>query len=78
MGARRSGRVKRVVTGDLWTDARLLDAEELAAAARARTAQRALRQAARPDEGRGRRRGTVRRALGRWLLGSAPGSADPA
>jgi hypothetical protein len=70
--------MKRQVTGDLWTDAKLLQAEERLAEARAITAQRALLRDSRPPR-RGVRvwLGSVLLALGHRLLGSVPSSAGP-
>src|SRR5262245_7624 len=59
--ARGRATMRRYVTGDVWTDAKLLHAEERMAEARAVTARRACLRASRPP-----RRG-VRRWLG-WVL----------
>jgi hypothetical protein len=78
---RRTGRsiMKRHVTGDVWTDAKLLQAEELVAEARAFTARRALVRDSRPPR-RGVRvwLGSFLLAVGHRLLGSVPSSASPA
>jgi hypothetical protein len=71
--------MKRPVTGDVWTDARLLHAEELVAAARAAAARRALLRNPRPPRRRVRvRLGALLLAVGHRLVGDAPGSAGPA
>lgn len=69
--------MKRHVTGDVWTDAKLLRAEELVAEARASTARRALRWDSRPPR-RGVRvwLGAVLLAMSQRLLGSLAGR-DP-
>jgi acyl-coenzyme A thioesterase PaaI-like protein len=78
---RRKGKsiVKRNVTGDLWADAKLLQAEERVAEARAFTARRALLRDSRPPR-RGVRvwLGSFLLAVGHRLLGSVPSSAGPA
>src|SRR5262245_17035816 len=63
--------MRRHATGDVWTDAKLLQAEELMADARGRAARRALLRNARPPRG-GMRAwlGGVLLATGRRLLGS--------
>jgi hypothetical protein len=72
--------MKRYMTGDPWTDAKLLHAEERMAEARAHAARRALLRESRPTR-RGAARawlGTRLLALGQRLLDSAPRSAGPA
>ena len=68
----------RHFTGDLWADAKLLQAEERASAARDFTARRALIRDSRPRR-RGARiwLGSVLVAVGHRLLGSATCSAGP-
>ena len=70
---------RRRSTGDVWTDARLLQAEERVAEARAFAARRALLRDLRPPR-RGARvwLGSLLLALGHRLLGSATRSAGPA
>jgi hypothetical protein len=70
--------VKHYLTGDPWTEAKLLHAEELHAEARAHAARWALLREARPPR-RGARvwLGTLLLATGRRLLDSAPGAAGP-
>ena len=69
--------IKRHVTGDIWTDAKLLHAEERMAEARALAARRALLRDSRPPR-RGMRvwLGSFLLAAGYRLLGSLPSSAD--
>jgi hypothetical protein len=71
--------MKRPSTGDVWTDVKLLQAEERMAAARAFTARRALLRDSRPPR-RGVRvwLGSFLLAVGHRLLGSVPTSAGPA
>ena len=65
---------RRCFTGDVWTDAKLLQAEELAAAARRVAARRALLRAARPPRRSVRAwLGAVLLAAGQRLLGSLAG-----
>jgi hypothetical protein len=73
--------MKRYSTGDPWTDAKLLHAEERMADARAHATRRALLRNAEPT----RRRGGVRLwlgsrlvAAGHRLLGAAARSAERA
>jgi hypothetical protein len=70
--------VKHYLTGDPWTEAKLLHAEELHAEARAHAARWALLREARPPR-RGARvwLGTLLLATGRRLLDSASGAAGP-
>ena len=84
--ARAHIRMRRHSTGDVWTDAKLLQAEELMAEARQLTARRALLRDARPPR-RGVRVwvGAVLLAAGERLLGpfgrresGAPDSASGA
>ena len=64
--------MRRLWTGDVWVDAKLLQAEERAAEARALTAHRALLRTARPTRRGVRvRLGSVLLALGHRLLASA-------
>jgi hypothetical protein len=70
--------MKHYLTGDPWTEAKLLHAEELHAEARAHAARWALLREARPP----RRRlrvwlGTLLLAAGRRLIDSAPGATGP-
>jgi hypothetical protein len=78
---RRTGKfiMKRHFTGDVWADAKLLQAEELVAEARAFTARRPLLRDSRPPR-RGVRvwLGSFLLAVGHRLLGSVPSSAGPA
>jgi hypothetical protein len=70
--------MKHYLTGDPWTEAKLLHAEELAAEARAYAARWALLQEARPPRRRARVwLGTLLLAAGGRLLGSVPGAAGP-
>ena len=70
--------MKRHFTGDLWADAKLLQAEERTATARDFTARRALIRDSRPPR-RGARiwLGAALVAVGHRLLGPAPRSAGP-
>jgi len=69
--------MKRYVTGDIWTDAKLLRAEELVEEARAITARRALLRRPRPPRRGVRvRLGVLLLAVGHRLVGSVPASAD--
>jgi hypothetical protein len=71
--------MKRHFTGDVWADAKLLQAEERAAEARAFTAQRVLLRDSRPPRHSVRIwLGSFLLAVGHRLLGSAPSSAGPA
>ena len=71
--------VKRHVTGDIWIDAKLLQAEERVAEARAFTARRAFLRAPRPPRRTMRVwLGSVLLAVGHRLVGGAPASAGPA
>jgi hypothetical protein len=71
--------MKRHMTGDVWADAKLLQADELVAAARASTARRALVRSSRPPRRGVRvRLGAFLLAVGYRLLGSVPSSAGPA
>jgi hypothetical protein len=71
--------MKRHVTGDVWTDAKLLHAEELVAGARSAAARRAiLRDLRPPRRGVRVRLGSFLLAVGHRLVGDAPGSAGPA
>jgi hypothetical protein len=66
-------------TGDSWTEAYLLRAEERVAAARVFAARRALLRDARPPRRPARVwLGSVLLAAGHRLLGTAPGSVAPA
>jgi hypothetical protein len=70
--------MKHYLTGDPWTEAKLLHAEELAAEARAYAARWALLRDARPPRRRARVwLGTLLLAAGRRLLGSVPDAAGP-
>ena len=70
--------MKRRYTGDIWADAKLLQAEEIAAAARAYAARRAQLRDGRPPRGRARVwLGTWLLRAGRRLLDSVPGAAGP-
>lgn len=67
--------MKRHGTGDIWTDAKLLHAEERMAEARAFTARRALLRNSRPPSRRVRVwLGSILLAAGHRLLGSLPRS----
>jgi hypothetical protein len=71
--------MKRHVTGDVWTDAKLLQAEERMAEARAFVARRALLRGSRPPRRSVRVwLGSFLLAVGHRLLGSVPSSAGPA
>jgi hypothetical protein len=78
-GERSVNIMKRHVTGDIWTDAKLLQAEERMAQARAFTARRALLRDSRPPR-RGVRvwLGSFLLAAGHRLLGLPPSSAASA
>jgi hypothetical protein len=70
--------MKRRLTGDVWTDAKLLQAEERAAEARVFTARRALLRGSRPPRRSARIwLGSLLVAAGHRLLGSVPSSAGP-
>jgi hypothetical protein len=70
--------MKRRFTGDIWADAKLLHAEELAAEARVRVARRALLRDSRPPRRRARVwLGSLLLAAGHRLLDSVPRSAGP-
>ena len=70
--------MKHYLTGDPWTEAKLLHAEELAAEARAYAARWALLREARPPRRCARVwLGTLLLAAGRRLLDSVPGAAGP-
>ena len=75
----RRAATQRPVTGDIWTDAKLLQSDERMAEARAFAARRAFLQDPRPPH-RGLRAwlGCLLLAAGHRLLRSAPGSAGPA
>jgi hypothetical protein len=70
--------MKRYSTGDFWADARLLEAEERMAAARAATAGWALLRDGRPPR-RGVRLwlGSILLAVGHRLVGAALSAAGP-
>src|SRR5215472_1505959 len=71
--------MKRYVTGDIWTDAKLLRAEELVEEARTVTARRALLRRPRPPRRGVRvRLGVLLLAVGHRLVGSVPASATNA
>ncbi len=71
--------MKRHFTGDLWADAKLLQADERMTQARARAARRALLRHSRPPRRGVRvRLGSFLLVLGHRLLGSAPSAAGPA
>jgi hypothetical protein len=70
--------MKHYLTGDPWTEAKLLHAEELAAEARAYAARWALLREARPPRRRARVwLGTLLLAAGRRLLDSVPDATGP-
>jgi hypothetical protein len=70
-------RIRRPFTGDAWTDVKLLQAEERAAAARDATARRVPGRDSRPSRRRARAwLGSVLLAAGRRLVGPAPGVAS--
>ena len=71
--------MKRHYTGDLWADAKLLQADERMTQARARAAGRALLRHSRPPRRSARvRLGSFLVAVGHRLLGSAPSLRGPA
>jgi len=70
--------MQHYLTGDPWTEAKLLQAEELHAEARAYAARSALLREAHPPQRRVRVwLGTLLLAAGRRLLDSVPGAAGP-
>jgi hypothetical protein len=70
--------MKRRYTGDIWADAKLLHAEEVAEATRAHAARRAQLRDARPPRRAARVwLGTLLLRVGRRLLDSVPGAAGP-
>jgi hypothetical protein len=70
--------MKHYLTGDPWTEAKLLHAEELAAEAHDYAARWALLREARPPRRRARVwLGTLLLAAGRRLLDSVPDATGP-
>ena len=70
--------MKHYLTGDPWTEVKLLHAEELAAEARAYAARWALLREPRPPRRRARVwLGTLLLAAGRRLLDSVPDATGP-